>query len=29
VPEGKEFRIDEYDGSESLVLKDNESWITA
>jgi hypothetical protein len=29
VPEGKEFRIDEYDGAESLVLKDNESWITA
>ena len=29
VPEGKEFRIDEYDGSESLVLKDNERWITA
>jgi hypothetical protein len=29
VPEGKEFRIDEYDGAESLVLKDDESWITA
>jgi hypothetical protein len=29
VPEGKEFRIDEYDGSENLVLKDNEYWITA
>ena len=29
VPEGKEFRIDEYDGAENLTLKDNFTWIKA
>ena len=29
IPEGTEFNIDEYDGSESLVFKDNTNWITA
>jgi hypothetical protein len=29
VPEGAQFRIDEYDGSESLVLESEEVWITA
>ena len=29
VPQGTEFRIEEYDGSESLKLKDDEDWITA
>jgi len=29
VPEGKEFIIDEYDGAESLTLKDNFTWIKA
>ena len=29
VPEGKEFKINEYGGSENLVLKDNVKWITA
>jgi hypothetical protein len=29
IPEGKEFRIDEYDGAESLVLKNDQSWIIA
>lgn len=26
---GTEFRIDEYDGAESLVLRENESWFRA
>lgn len=29
VPEGARFRIDEYDGSESLVLESNEEWMVA
>ena len=29
VPEGSQFRIDEYDGSESVEIKDAMSWITA
>lgn len=29
VPLGGKFRIDEYDGSESLVLEENESWLIA
>lgn len=29
VPEGVRFRINEYDGSESLVLESDERWITA
>ena len=29
VPEGKEFIIEEYDGSESLVLKEEYNWIKA
>ena len=29
VDEGKRFRINEYDGSESLVLLDNEDWFVA
>jgi hypothetical protein len=29
VPEGKEFIIDEYDGAESLTLKDNFTWLKA
>jgi hypothetical protein len=29
VPQGERFRIDEYDGSESVVLLDNEYWFTA
>jgi hypothetical protein len=29
VPVGARFRIDEYDGSESLVLEINEHWMTA
>jgi hypothetical protein len=29
VPEGKEFIIEEYDGSESLVLKEEYNWITS
>ena len=29
VPEGAEFMIDEYDGSESIVLKDQINWIKA
>jgi len=28
IPEGTKFRIDEYDGSESLILQDEEHWIT-
>ena len=29
VPVGTEFRIDEYDGSESVVIKEEDHWITA
>jgi hypothetical protein len=29
VPEGKEFRIDEYDGAENLVLKSDDYWTIA
>jgi hypothetical protein len=29
VPVGERFRIDEYDGSESLVLESKERWMTA
>ena len=29
VPEGARFRIDEYDGAESLILERDESWLTA
>jgi hypothetical protein len=29
LPEGSRFRIDEYDGSESLVLESEEQWMTA
>ena len=29
VPVGAQFRIDEYDGSESLVLASEEKWLTA
>jgi hypothetical protein len=29
VPVGSEFRIDEEDGSESIILKDEDDWITA
>ena len=29
VPEGSEFIIEEYDGSESLVLKEEYDWIKA
>ena len=29
VPEGEEFIIEEYDGKETLVLKEEYNWITA
>lgn len=29
VPEGTKFRIDEYDGSESLVTEDQDPWLIA
>ena len=29
IPIGKEFKITEYDGSESLQFRDGEEWITA
>ena len=29
VPVGERFRIDEYDGNESLVLESKERWMTA
>ena len=29
VPEGSEFVIEEYDGAESLMLKEKYNWITA
>ena len=29
VPVGTAFRIDEYDGSESLILEEDETWLIA
>ncbi len=29
IPEGTLFKINEYDGSESIELKENDSWILA
>jgi len=29
IPEGSLFRIDEYDGAETIVLQDDDSWIVA
>ena len=29
IPVGTEFRVDEYDGSETIIVKEEESWITA
>lgn len=29
IPEGSLFRIDEYDGAESIVLQDDDDWIVA
>jgi len=29
IPEGSEFMVSEYDGAESLILKDTCPWITA
>ncbi len=29
VPEGARFRVDEYDGWESIVFSDSEEWVTA
>lgn len=29
VPVGRRFRINEYDGSETLVLDDEDDWVTA
>jgi hypothetical protein len=29
VPVGARFRIDEYDGAETLVLESHETWLTA
>jgi len=29
VPEGTKFRIDEYDGAETLVTQDQDEWIIA
>jgi hypothetical protein len=29
IPEGSIFRISEYDGSESIVLQDDDDWIVA
>jgi hypothetical protein len=29
IPEGSEFIIEEYDGSESLRLKDSTNWLKA
>jgi hypothetical protein len=29
IPEGTEFKVNEYDGSESIELKENENWLIA
>lgn len=29
IPEGAKFRLDEYDGSESLILESQQVWMTA
>jgi hypothetical protein len=29
IPEGTLFKINEYDGSESIELKENDNWILA
>ena len=29
LPEGTEFKIDEYDGAESIVFKETETWMIA
>jgi hypothetical protein len=29
IPEGALFKVNEYDGSESIELKENDDWITA
>lgn len=29
IPEGTQFRINEYDGSESILYKENDFWVTA
>lgn len=29
IPEGELFRIEDYDGSESIELKENEDWLVA
>ena len=29
IPQGAQFQVEEYDGAESIRLKDSEDWITA
>ena len=29
IPEGTLFRVDDYDGSESVELKENDNWLVA
>jgi len=29
IPEGTEFKIDEYDGNETIILKDQIKWLVA
>jgi hypothetical protein len=29
IPEGTLFRVDDYDGSESIELKENDNWLVA
>jgi homogentisate 1,2-dioxygenase len=29
IPEGTLFKVNEYDGSESIELKENEDWLMA
>lgn len=29
IPEGNQFQIEEYDGDESIIFKDEQQWITA
>jgi len=29
IPQGTEFQVEEYDGAESIKLKDTQDWITA